>query len=233
LLLGPPGVGKTYFSQSLAKLLGVSFHERDLSVMTEAFTLTGMDSGWKNSKPGLVFDALANGPHLNPLILLNEVDKAHASGTHNSPLSALYGLLEPESAGSFIDEFVQVPVDARHILWFLTANEGYIPEPVLSRLEVFRIGMPSPEQREKVAQSVWTNICASLMPADHPFNVTLPPLARQELSRLETPRDMKKTLIRSASRCAEGGVFDEESLLESIQEELCSAVPPRRSAGFL
>ena len=204
LLRGAPGTGKTYFAQELARLMGVEFLERDLSVSTEAFVLSGMDSAWKNSKPGLVFDALVNGPTANPLILLNEVDKAAATGTHNSAISALYALLEPASARRFVDEFATVSVDASRVNWVLTANEGYIPEPILSRTELFEIPAPTPEQCRQIAASVWADICRQVLPRGHHFDPVLPVSLIGEVGRL-SPRVMRKALTAAAGVAALDG----------------------------
>lgn len=204
LLRGAPGTGKTYFAQELARLMGIEFLERDLSVSTEAFVLSGMDSAWKNSKPGLVFDALVNGPAANPLILLNEVDKAAATGTHNSAISALYALLEPASARRFVDEFVPVSLDASRINWVLTANDGYIPDPILSRVELFEIPAPTPDQCRQIATSVWMDICEQVLPRGHHFDPVLPASLAIEVGRL-SPRVMRKALMAAAGAAAMHG----------------------------
>lgn len=204
LLRGVPGTGKTFFAQELARVLKAHFVERDLSVTSEAFVIAGMDSGWKNSKPGVVFDALVNGKTANPVICLNEVDKARESGTHSSPLAALHALLEPTSAEHFTDEFVPVALDARQVVWVLTANDGHIPEPILSRLEIFDIPAPTREQCRVIAQSVWSSLCERLFPKGHGFEAEL---GDSLLSLLEStsPRVMRKALTAAASSAALDG----------------------------
>jgi len=201
LLRGEPGTGKTYFAQMLAQALGTPFFERDLSISTEAFVLSGMDSGWKNSRPGLVFEAVVRSAAANPLILLNEVDKAAVSGTHNSPIAPMYSLLEPTSARAFVDEFASIPVDASHVLWVLTANDGHIPEPILSRLEVFDIKPPTPEQCRLIAESVWEAIFKRDLPKGHSFPEQLPEEVLEEMSRV-SPRVMRKQLTAAAAKAA-------------------------------
>lgn len=204
LLRGEPGTGKTYFAQMLAEALGTPFHERDLSISTEAFVLSGMDSGWKNSRPGLVFEAIARGAAANPLILLNEVDKAAVSGTHNSPIAPMYSLLEPTSACKFVDEFASLPIDASHVLWVLTANDGHIPAPILSRLEVFDVKTPTPEECRLIAESVWEGVLKREMPRGHGFPEKLPEDVLDAMSRL-SPRVMRKRLRDIASEAAFNG----------------------------
>lgn len=227
LLRGAPGTGKTYFAQELARLLNVPFLQRDLSVVSEAFVLTGMDAGWKNAKPGLIFDALVMGSAANPLICLDEVDKVRGGAVHNSPISPLYSLLEPASAKVFTDEFVPVKLDARHIIWVLTANDGEIPEPILSRLEIFDIPSPSEEQGAMIAQSVWDELCKNVLPRGHKFDKELPEEITASIQNL-SPRQMRKALSRAAAQAALEG---RHQLLSKDIVGL-DRLPKKRSIGF-
>lgn len=204
LLRGEPGTGKTYFAQELARVLGTHFVERDLSVTSEAFVISGMDSGWKNSKPGVVFDALVHGKTANPVVCLNEVDKARTTGFNSSPLAAMYALLEPTSAERFTDEFVPVTLNASGIIWVLTANNGEIPEPILSRLEVFDIKTPTKEECRAIGQSVWKSIVTKTLPRGHKFPAELSEELLDSVSNL-SPRVMRKALTFAASQAALAG----------------------------
>jgi len=204
LLRGDAGVGKTYFAQELARVLGTHFIERDLSVTSEAFVLSGMDSTWKGSKPGIVFDALVMGKTANPVILLNELDKARVSGTNSSPMAALYALLEPTSAARFVDEYVPVEIDASRVIWVCTANDGDIPEPILSRLEVFDIRQPTYEECRQIAASVWKSICHRVLPRGHGFPEQLNDAMVDATARM-SPRVMRKALTLSASAAVVAG----------------------------
>jgi ATP-dependent Lon protease len=231
LLRGEPGTGKTFFAQELARVLCLHFVERDLSVTSEAFVLAGMDSGWKNSKPGVVFDAVVNGKSANPLILLNEVDKASTTGTHNSPLAALHALLEPTSSHRFVDEFIPLPIDTSHVIWVLTANKGNIPAPILDRLEEFDIRMPTREECRVIAASVWSTICSRGMPAGHGFCTELGDPLLDYMSLL-SPRVMRKALTKAAGRAALAGrsyLMLED--LESSKKRYAPAV--KQSIGFV
>ncbi|MFL6570590.1 MAG: AAA family ATPase, partial [Burkholderiales bacterium] len=134
LLLGEPGIGKTHFARKVSQLLGTGFGFVPMSSLTAGWVLSGASSQWKNAKPGKVFDTFVNGDYANPVIVVDEIDKASADGQYD-PLGALYELLEIKTATRFIDEFVELPIDASGAVWLATANDpARIPEPLLDRL---------------------------------------------------------------------------------------------------
>lgn len=232
LLRGDAGTGKTHFSQELARALGAHFVERDLSVTSEAFVISGMDSAWKGSKPGVVFETLVYGKTANPVILLNEVDKCTGRGSHNSPISSLYSLLEPTSSTHFVDEFAQVEINASQVVWVLTANHGEIPDPILSRLEVFDIRKPNQEECRMIAQSVWRSVVKHTLPRGHGFAKELSPVILEALSQM-SPRVMRKALTHAAGTAARANRC--QLLLEDLQtsQKRYAAEPVRRSMGFV
>ena len=231
LLRGEPGTGKTYFAQELARVLGTHFVERDLSVTSEAFVLSGMDASWKNSKPGVVFEALVNGKTANPLICLNEIDKVKVGAANNSPIAALYALLEPTSAERFSDEYVPVSLDASRVLWVLTANDGPVPEPILSRLEIFDISRPTFEQCQAIGQSVWTSICKRLLPKGHGFSSELSDPVVRELGAM-SPRVMRKALTHAASHAVQAHRKELWAADLVSANSRYAAETPKRSIGF-
>ena len=94
-----------------------------MSSLTAGWVLSGASSQWKNAKPGKVFDTFLNGDYANPVIVVDEIDKASADGQYD-PLGALYELLEIETATRFVDEFVELPIDASGAVWLATANDA-------------------------------------------------------------------------------------------------------------
>src|SRR3954470_16891581 len=160
LLLGPPGIGKTHFARQLADLLGTGMSLVPMSSMTAGWLLSGASSQWKGAKPGKVFEALVEGQYANPVIVVDEIDKASAEAQYD-PLGALYSLLEHDTATTFMDEFAEVAIDASQVIWIMTANdERCIPEPIMNRMNVFEIEAPTLEQARAIARNLYLAIRA-------------------------------------------------------------------------
>jgi ATP-dependent Lon protease len=158
LLIGAPGIGKTHFARRLAQLLGTGFGFVPMSSLTAGWVLSGASSQWKNAKPGKVFETFLNGEYANPLMVVDELDKAAADGQYD-PLGALYELLESQTAMRFVDEFAEIPIDASGAVWVATANEtARIPEPLLDRLCVYEIEPPDAEGAARIARSLYREI---------------------------------------------------------------------------
>lgn len=158
LLLGPPGVGKTHFAREVAKLLGTGMGFISMSSLTAGWVLSGASSQWKGARPGKVFETLVDGQYANPVMVVDEIDKARGEHAYD-PLGALYSLLEHDTAGAFVDEFAEVPVDASQLIWVATANdERSIPEPILNRVNVYQVDMPDHDAARAIARRLYTSI---------------------------------------------------------------------------
>ena len=193
LLLGEPGIGKTHFAKKLADLLGTGMNLVPMSSMTAGWLLSGSSSQWKGAKPGKVFEALIEGQYANPVIVVDEIDKASADAQYD-PLGALYTLLEHDTAGHFTDEFAEVPIDASQVIWITTANDPRsIPDPILNRMNVFEIQAPTTEQARSIACNLYQGIRGEHDWGKHfnpePFSDVLDALADMP------PREMRRALM--------------------------------------
>lgn len=154
LLLGEAGVGKTYFAKELAQLLNTGYTFIDMGSLTSNWVLSGNNGSWKNAKQGKILESLMKSKTINPLILMDELDKARSGDW--DPTMVLYQLLEEINAKEFIDEYIDFPFDASSIIYIACANSiQTIPEPLISRFKIFTIQKPEDEQHGVVINNIY------------------------------------------------------------------------------
>lgn len=192
LLLGDPGIGKTKFAKEVAKMISTGFSMCPMSSLTAGWILSGASSQWKSAKPGKVFEALFRGQYANPVMLIDEIDKAGGDGQYD-PLGSLYTLLERDTAKEFVDEFAEVPIDASSVVWICTANDASsVPDPLMSRMNVFEIPKPDAAAKRIIAQAIYSETIAEKNWAKS-FD---PELSEEAMERLMaySPREMRKVI---------------------------------------
>lgn len=224
LLLGDPGVGKTHFGKRLASAMGTEFEFISMNALSAGFVITGSSSTWKGAKCGKVAERLVRGKFANPVVLLDEVEKASGS-TQSDPMAALYQLLEPETSRAFHDEFIDVDLDASQVFWVLTANslEG-IPGALLSRMAVYEVPPPTTEQAATIARRVYAALLRELKLKQ--IDEDLSDSVLEKLAEV-SPREMRKALLDGLGHAVEAG----RACLKP-EDVRVKADPGRRRIGF-
>ena len=146
-LIGPPGVGKTSIAKSIATSLNKSFYRFSVGGLTDIAEIKGHRRTYIGAMPGKPILCFKATQCINPLILIDEIDKL-GRGYSGDPASALLELLDPNQNSSFVDHYLDVPVDFSNVLFVCTANdESTIPGPLKDRMEVIRLsGYDIPEK---------------------------------------------------------------------------------------
>lgn len=143
LLVGEPGIGKSWLTQQIARLAEVPHFTIAAAGKADNMALRGAARGWHSARPGELVEFIMEKRCPNPLVIVDEIDKV-ATGTHNGNLQhTLLQLLEPTNACQWRDEFLLGQVDLSRVSWIATANSTEtIPEPLLSRMLVVHLQGP-------------------------------------------------------------------------------------------
>ncbi|WP_135467676.1 AAA family ATPase [Crenalkalicoccus roseus] len=214
LLVGPPGVGKTWFARRVAQALALPFSALNLGGATDNRCLQGTARGWSAATPAWPIAEMARLSAPNPLFFLDEVEKAGGQRDSNGRVhDTLLAMIEPESAAAWFDECLRTTADLRHILWIMAANETRgIPAPLLSRLSVHQVEPPPASAFPRVMAGLLEGIAGDLgcTPAE------LPPLEEETLAALRRGFARHRNLRRLRAQMEEClGLAAEAALVAS------------------
>jgi ATPase family associated with various cellular activities (AAA) len=160
LILGPPAIGKTRFAKELAKTLGAISSYLTTAGDADNRRFAGTAFGFSSSHPSWPVERISKLKRANPVLILDEIEKAGGSKANGVLADTILGLLEPESATEFSDPFLGGPIDLSAINWIFLANSAQgLSEPLMSRLEVFQVEPPGPETFDMIVETLLADIC--------------------------------------------------------------------------
>lgn len=228
LLVGPPGIGKTRFVKQLAEVLALPHFICGMGGGGDAMKMRGLSKGWSSARPGRFATDLATTEVANALYVLDEIDKA---GRRNGDSAwDIHGLLlaylEPESATVVEDDYMDCTLDVSPLNFLMTANDAtLLPEPFLSRLDVYHIAGPEGLERRGVYIRMFDEQCQK-------WGGGLREISDCALAKMDTYsnlREAKRALSKAVAHAIGRGSKDVEA---SDFRALGTAPVQRRSIGF-
>lgn len=214
-LVGPPGVGKTSLGRSIAKATGREFVRQSLGGVRDEAEIRGHRRTYIGSLPGKIVTNLKKAGTMNPLFLLDEIDKL-GQDFRGDPASALLEVLDPEQNSKFQDHYLEIDVDLSDIMFVTTANSLNLPQALLDRMEIIRLEGYTEDEKVEIAQR---HLIAKQIDAhglkEGEFEVT--EAAVRDLIRYYTREAGVRTLEREVARLARKAL---RKILEGVYDKV-------------
>ncbi len=155
LFVGLQGLGKTTIAKSIAKAMGRNFVKISFAAFGDILQLRGKPKSYPDAEPGIIVKALINAKSMNPIMLLDELDKASSNeGLRNDIYAALLEIFDPAQNTNFVDKYIDYPIDLSKIFFIATANTtGTLPAALLDRVELVHFTSYSDEEKIIIAKN--------------------------------------------------------------------------------
>lgn len=155
LLLGAPGIGKTFVLKRVAAALDSHFELFPMN-MLDTFRLRGLNTAWRGARTGKIAEALLASSTACPVILLDEFEKAPQLTRDERPYDVFHTLLEEENSEAFVDDFLELPLRADHIIWIGSANStAGLPDSIVDRMLIMEIPAPERGQLARIVDGIY------------------------------------------------------------------------------
>lgn len=238
LLVGPPGIGKTRLVNILSGCMGVDAKFISLSGSSDVLKLKGLSPAWGQSMPGTLARFAADTGHWNSIIVLDEIDKTgnnfRTSGGSSAVQDVLLPLLERETAGTFEDDYIQVPMDLSGMSFIATCNSlDDLPDALLSRFDIYFIEQLTRDEQTQVLNNIYESIAI-----EHGFTCLQEVLCQEvadafldmNLSPRELRREIYKAQCRAVIRHDDKKLKTDMELEDIVKPKRKEAI--RQSIGF-